>query len=65
FTNGLDGDNVSSIVYPSQTLMFGDNVLAFPTNPTGWHRDTPAGNAMLADCHVEFYTAQTVTNVIW
>jgi prepilin-type N-terminal cleavage/methylation domain-containing protein len=67
FTSGLDGENASSISNPSQTLLFGDNVLAFPTNPTGWHKDKPAGNAMLADCHVAFYTAQTITNgtVIW
>ena len=34
-------------------------------HPTGWHKDTPAGNVMLADCHVEFFTAQTVTNLTW
>jgi|HubBroStandDraft_6_1064221.scaffolds.fasta_scaffold1179931_1 prepilin-type N-terminal cleavage/methylation domain-containing protein len=62
---GFDGENISSITDPAQTLLFGDNVLAFPTNPTGWHNNTPAGNVMLADCHVDYYTAQTVTNLVW
>jgi prepilin-type N-terminal cleavage/methylation domain-containing protein len=66
YTGGLDGEASTDISQPSQTLLFGDNVLAFPSNPTGWHKDTPAGNAMMADCHVAFYTAQTITNnVIW
>jgi hypothetical protein len=62
---GLDAANSTSLDSPSRTLLFGDNVLAFPTNPTGWHKDKPAGNVMLADCHVEFFTAQTVTNLVW
>jgi len=65
-TGGLDGESMDSILAPAQTFVFGDNVLAFPTNPTGWHKPTPAGNAMLADCHVEFVTAQAATNtIIW
>lgn len=64
-SGGLDGESTSAITFPSQTAVFGDNVLAFPANPTGWHKPTPAGNMMLADCHVDFFTAQTVTNLIW
>ncbi len=67
YSGGLDGESSSDITQPSQTLLFGDNVLAFPTNPSGWHKDKPAGNALLADCHVAFYTALSITNgtVIW
>ncbi len=64
-TGGLDGISSSSVSSPSSTVLFGDNVLAFPTNPGGWHKPTPAGNVMLVDGHAGFYTAQSVTNLVW
>ena len=64
-TGGLDGESSSSVTSPSSTVLFGDNVLAFPSNPSGWHKPTPAGNALLVDGHAGFYTAQTITNMVW
>ena len=28
---------------------FADNVVVFPANPTGWHKQSPAGNVLLVD----------------
>jgi len=64
-SGGLDGESSSSVSFPSSTVLFGDNVLAFPTNPFGWHKPTPAGNVMLVDGHAGFYTAQSITNLVW
>ena len=50
---------------PSRTVLFADNVLVFPANPTGWHRQTPAGQMLLVDGHTEFHTARSVTNMVW
>ena len=46
-------------------VLFADNVLVFPANPNGWHKETPAGNVLLADGHVEAHTASTVRNLEW
>lgn len=62
---GLDGIKSTSILSPSRTVLFGDNVIVFPDNPTGWHRPTPAGNVLLVDGHSEFHTALNVTNLLW
>jgi prepilin-type N-terminal cleavage/methylation domain-containing protein len=62
---GLDGQRSTSIPSPARTVLFTDNVVVFPNNPTGWHRRTPAGNVILVDGHVEFHSFQTVTNLIW
>jgi prepilin-type N-terminal cleavage/methylation domain-containing protein/prepilin-type processing-associated H-X9-DG protein len=64
-TSGLDGLKATTILFPARAVLFADNVLVFPTNPTGWHRARPAGNVMLVDGHVEFHTAQSVTNLLW
>jgi prepilin-type N-terminal cleavage/methylation domain-containing protein len=64
-SGGLDAVNSSSLVNPSRTLLFADSVVAFPSNPSGWHKDNPSGNVLLADAHVEFHTALNVTNLIW
>ena len=50
---------------PSQTVLFGDNIVAFLQETRGWHRPQPAGNVMLVDGHNEFRTAVTVTNLVW
>lgn len=62
---GLNGVRATTVLLPSRTVLFGDNVVVFPANPTGWHRRTPAGNVLLVDSHVESHTAQSVTNLIW
>jgi len=62
---GLNGRRSTSVARPSQTVLFADNVLVFPDNPTGWHRKTPAGQMLLVDAHAEFHTARTATNMIW
>lgn len=62
---GLDGVNSSDVQQPGNTVLFADNVLIFPGNPTGWHKPTPAGNVMLVDGHAAFYTASSVTNLVW
>lgn len=62
---GLSGRKSTAVAAPSQSVLFADNVLVFPNNPTGWHRKTPAGQMLLVDGHAEFHTARTATNVIW
>jgi len=64
-TGGLDGESSTQVGLPSSTVLFSDGVLAFPSNPTGWHKPKPAGNVLLVDGHAGFYTAQTVTNLTW
>ena len=62
---GLNGRRSTAVALPSQSVLFADNVLVFPDNPTGWHRQTPAGQMLLVDGHAEFHTARTATNMIW
>lgn len=64
-SGGLNGRRATSIAEPSRTVLFADNVLVFPANPTGWHRQTPAGQMLLVDGHTEFHTARSVTNMVW
>jgi prepilin-type N-terminal cleavage/methylation domain-containing protein len=64
-TGGLLAAKSSSVTAPSSTVLFADNVLIYPQNPTGWHKKTPAGNTLLVDSHVEFHTAMNVTNLVW
>ena len=64
-TGGLDARKTGDIITPADTVLFADNVLVFPQNPSGWHKKKPAGNVLLADTHVEFHTAQNVTNLVW
>jgi prepilin-type N-terminal cleavage/methylation domain-containing protein/prepilin-type processing-associated H-X9-DG protein len=62
---GLDGLPTSSVNEPSRTVLFADGHIIYPSNPTGWHKDKPAGNVVLVDGHAEFRTAQNVTNLVW
>jgi hypothetical protein len=62
---GLNGRRSTSLPYPARTVLFADNVVIFPQNPTGWHKQSPAGNVELADGHTEPQTALSVTNLIW
>jgi prepilin-type processing-associated H-X9-DG protein len=62
---GLDGVKSISILSPARTVLFADNVVLFPSNPTGRHRPALAGNVLLVDGHSEFHTAQSVTNLVW
>jgi prepilin-type N-terminal cleavage/methylation domain-containing protein len=64
-SGGLDGLTSSDVDFPSTTVLFGDNVLAFSNNPTGWHKPTPAGNLLLVDGHASFYMVNAVTNLVW
>jgi hypothetical protein len=62
---GLDGLKATAVGFPARTVLFADNVLVYPQNPTGWHKRTPAGNVLLVDAHVESHTARSVTNLVW
>jgi prepilin-type N-terminal cleavage/methylation domain-containing protein len=62
---GLNGLRSTGVLFPSRTVLFADNVVVFPANPTGWHRRVPAGNVLLVDSHAEFHTAQSVVNLVW
>ena len=62
---GLDGQKSSAVVSASRTVLFADNVVVFPQNPKGWHKQAPAGYVLFVDGHSEFQTAQTVTNLLW
>jgi len=62
---GLLAEKSTSVTAPSSTVLFADNVLIYPQNPTGWHKKSPAGNTLLVDAHVEFHTALNVTNLVW
>ena len=64
---GLASQKADAIKNPAATVLFADNVLVFPDNPTGWHRRVPAGNAALLDGHVEalsFQDAASSVNVV-
>lgn len=62
---GLDGVKSTTVLSPARTVLFADNVVVYPANPTGWHRQSSAGNVLLVDGHEEFHTALSVTNLIW
>jgi prepilin-type N-terminal cleavage/methylation domain-containing protein len=64
-TGGLDGQLDTSVRLPAQTVLFGDNIVAFLQETHGWHRPQAAGNVMLVDGHNEFRTSFTVTNLVW
>jgi prepilin-type N-terminal cleavage/methylation domain-containing protein/prepilin-type processing-associated H-X9-DG protein len=64
-TGGLAGQTASTISDPARMVLFADNVLIFPTNPTGWHNQSPAGNVLLVDGHIEPHTAADVTQLMW
>jgi len=64
-SGGLDGAKATTVQLPSRTVLFADNVVVYPANPTGWHRRTPAGNVLLVDSHAEFQTTHSVTNLMW
>ena len=66
FTDGgLAGQRATSVRSPSRTPLFGDNIIAFPSDPKGWHRPRPSGNLTFVDGHTEFFTAITATNLVW
>jgi len=46
-------------------VLFADNVLVFPNNPTPWHKKTPAGNVLFLDSHTESHTTRSATNLVW
>jgi prepilin-type N-terminal cleavage/methylation domain-containing protein len=62
---GLNGRKSTTVARPSEVVLFADNVLVFPNNPTGWHRKAPAGQVLMVDGHTEVHAALTVTNLIW
>jgi prepilin-type N-terminal cleavage/methylation domain-containing protein len=62
---GLNAVKATTVVAPSRTVLFADNVIVFPQNPSGWHKRSSAGNTLLVDSHIEFHTAQSVTNLVW
>ena len=64
-SGGLDGEKSTAVSLPARTVLFADNVLVIPQNPTGWHGKAPSGFVMLVDGHTEFHTAISVTNLVW
>jgi prepilin-type N-terminal cleavage/methylation domain-containing protein/prepilin-type processing-associated H-X9-DG protein len=63
---GLAGRSSSSVTNPSVTVLFADNVLVFPNNPTGWHKPgISSGNVLFVDSHAEFHNAATARELIW
>jgi prepilin-type N-terminal cleavage/methylation domain-containing protein/prepilin-type processing-associated H-X9-DG protein len=65
-TGGLAGKTASTVNEPSRMVLFADNVVYFPNNPTGWHKQQdPAGNVLLVDGHVEAHDADTVQMLVW
>ncbi|MCX6923598.1 MAG: prepilin-type N-terminal cleavage/methylation domain-containing protein [Verrucomicrobia bacterium] len=62
---GLDGENAAGMKFPARTILFGDNILAFPKEARGWHKPQPAGNLVMLDGHSEFSTALNATNLVW
>ena len=63
-SGGLDSVNASSLTSPANTALFSDGTLP-QQNEFTWHRDTMAGNILLADGHGEFKSYIAVTNFIW
>ncbi len=64
-TGGLDAESAPSVNLPAQTVLFADNIVAFPTETHGWHKPIPAGNVAMLDGHEQFMTALQVTNMVW
>ncbi len=64
-TGGLAGQTAGTVEEPARMVLFADNVVLFPENPTGWHKREPAGNVLLVDGHVEAHDADTVTSLVW
>jgi len=64
-SGGLNGKKSTTVPSTARTVLFGDNVLVFPSNPKGWHKTKPAGYVMLVDGHTEAQSALTVTNLVW
>jgi prepilin-type N-terminal cleavage/methylation domain-containing protein/prepilin-type processing-associated H-X9-DG protein len=64
-TGGLAGQSSDSVKDPARMVLFADNVLMYPSNPTGWHDQKPAGNVLLVDGHVEAHTAANVVDLVW
>ena len=64
-TGGLAGQTAGSVREPSRMVLFADNVLYFPDNPTGWHKQDPSGNVLLVDGHIEAHTSETVQALVW
>jgi prepilin-type N-terminal cleavage/methylation domain-containing protein/prepilin-type processing-associated H-X9-DG protein len=64
-TGGLAGQPSSIVKEPARTVLFADNVVVFPNNPSGWHKNISAGNVLLVDGHVEFHRAETAEMLIW
>jgi prepilin-type N-terminal cleavage/methylation domain-containing protein len=63
---GLAGRLASSVLRPSSTVLFADNILYFPDAPHGWHRaEVSAGSVALVDGHVESHNAATVLRLTW
>jgi prepilin-type N-terminal cleavage/methylation domain-containing protein/prepilin-type processing-associated H-X9-DG protein len=62
---GLANQKANAIRNPAATVLFADNVVVFPDNPTGWHRSIPAGNVALLDGHVEAHSWFTVQDLDW
>ena len=64
-TGGLAGQRAGGVKNPSQMVLFADNVLLFPDNPGGWHKDISAGNVTFVDGHVEAHTWLSVQRLDW
>lgn len=64
-SQGLDGVQMGTVTQPSQKVVFACGIMMYPTDVKGWHRQKPAGNIMFADYHVAFYSATTVSNLMW
>ncbi|HEY3857254.1 MAG TPA: type II secretion system protein [Verrucomicrobiae bacterium] len=62
---GLDGLKAANLTNVSQTVVFADGIMVYPTDAKGWHRKTPSGNILFADSHVGFYKANVATNLNW
>jgi prepilin-type N-terminal cleavage/methylation domain-containing protein len=62
---GLDAQSAPNVRLPSQTVLFADNIVAFPGETKGWHKPQPAGNVVMLDGHNQFFTAVAATNLVW
>lgn len=63
---GLVGKSSSSVTNVSQTVLFADNVLVFPDNPSGWHKPgISTGYITFVDGHTERHNAASVYRLVW
>ena len=62
---GLDGVQMGTVKDPAESVVFACGIMMYPNDVKGWHRQKPAGNIMFADYHVAFYSATTVSNLMW